>query len=119
MLATLTANTQNMKKAASEGFINATDLADYLTKKGVPFREAYKMVGQTVALCIKENKTLETLSLEEYKNVSPLIKEDVYQEISLKTCVEKRISQGGTGYSSVKKQIKDITSWLKEQKNLF
>ena len=110
---------KNCYNAAKKGFINATDLADYLTKKGIPFRAAYKMVGEVVANCIKDNKTLEDLSLDEYKNVSDLIEQDVYQEISLKTCVEKRISEGGTGFSSINKQIVDSKNWIKNQNKLY
>ena len=77
------------------------------------------MVGEVVANCIKDNKTLEDLSLDEYKNVSDLIEQDVYQEISLKTCVEKRISEGGTGFSSINKQIVDSKNWIKNQNKLY
>lgn len=105
MIGTMTVKKENMRAAAEKGFINATDLADYLTKKGEPFRSAYKTVGTIVAHCIKTGKTLETVSLCEYKSFSPLFEEDVYGEISLETCVKKRVSEGGTGPSSVEKQI--------------
>ena len=105
MIATMTANTQNMKRAAQAGFINATDLADYLVKKGLPFRSAYKISGQLVALCIQKNTVLEELPLDTYKEYSPLFEEDLYQDIDLVTCVEKRISEGGTSTGSVKQQI--------------
>ena len=105
MISTLTANRENMLKAAQKGFINATDLADYLVKKGMPFRSAYKISGQLVALCIRENTVLEELSLDVYKSYSPLFEQDLYPEIDLKTCVEKRISQGGTSVASVQAQI--------------
>ena len=105
MIATLTANTANMKRAAQTGFINATDLADYLVKKGLPFRSAYKISGQLVALCIANNTVLEELPLETYKKYSQLFEEDLYQDIDLTTCVEKRISEGGTSTASVKAQI--------------
>ena len=105
MIATLTANTANMKRAAQTGFINATDLADYLVKKGLPFRSAYKISGQLVALCIQQGTVLEELPLETYKQYSDLFAEDLYQDIDLVTCVEKRISEGGTSTASVKKQI--------------
>ena len=96
---------ENMKKAAQKGFINATDLADYLVKKGMPFRSAYKISGQLVALCIRENTVLEELSLDVYKSYSPLFEQALYPEIDLKTCVEKRISQGGTSVASGQAQI--------------
>ena len=96
---------ENMLAAAKKGFINATDLADYLVKKGLPFRSAYKLSGQIVAKCIAEGKVLEGLSLEEYKEFSPLFDEDLYGEIDLSTCVEKRISEGGTSKASIEAQI--------------
>ena len=105
MLATMTAKPENMKKAAQGGFINATDLADYLVKKGMPFRSAYKISGQIVAQCIREGLVLETLPLEEYRKHSELFAEDLYNDIDLLTCVEKRISEGGTSVSSVEAQI--------------
>ena len=105
MLATMTAKPENMKKAAQGGFINATDLADYLVKKGMPFRSAYKISGQIVAQCIREGLVLETLPLAEYQKYSELFAEDLYNDIDLLTCVEKRISEGGTSVSSVEAQI--------------
>ena len=105
MIETLTANTANMKLAAQKGFINATDLADYLVKKGLPFRSAYKISGQLVALCIQKGTVLEELTLEEYQTFSELFTEDLYDAIDLYKCVEKRISQGGTSVASVEAQI--------------
>ena len=105
MVSTMTANTDHMKKAAQTGFINATDLADYLAKKGLPFRSAYKISGSIVAHCIAEGTVLEDLPLKEYQKFSDLFDEDVYQEISLETCVRKRISEGGTSVASVEAQI--------------
>ena len=111
MVSTMKANTENMKKAAQKGFINATDLADYLVKKGLPFRSAYKISGQLVAQCIRENKVLEDLPLEAYKEYSDLFDNDLYDEIALETCVSKRISQGGTCVASVEDQI----NYVKQQ----
>ena len=105
MLATMTTRPDNMKKAAQGGFINATDLADYLVKKGMPFRSAYKISGQLVAKCIAEGCVLETLPLEAYRQYSDLFGEDLYQDIDLLTCVQKRISEGGTSVQSVEAQI--------------
>ena len=105
MIETMVANCENMKLAAQKGFINATDLADYLVKKGLPFRSAYKISGELVALCIRNNTVLEALPMETYKQFSPLFEEDLYHEIDLFTCVEKRISEGGTSVASVEKQI--------------
>ena len=105
MIETMTAKPENMKKAAQTGFINATDLADYLVKKGLHFRSAYKISGELVAKCIAEHTVLEELPLEVYKEFSDLFEEDLYHEIDLTTCVEKRISQGGTSVASVEAQI--------------
>ena len=112
MIRTMRAIPENMYAAAGKGFINATDLADYLVKKGLPFRTAYKIVGQTVARAIEEKKVLDELSLETLKEFSPLFEEDVYTEISLETCVSKRISAGGTGPQSVAAQIQFIEDYL-------
>ena len=113
MLKTLKALPENMLKAAQKGFINATDLADYLTKKGIPFRTAYKLVGQTVAYCIAEGKVLEEMSLQEYKEFHELFEEDVFEAISLRRCVESRISAGGTTRASAEEQIKYVEAFLK------
>ena len=112
MVATLKAKPENMKRAAQKGFINATDLADYLVKKGLPFRSAYKLSGQLVALCISQNTVLEDLPLSTYKEYSQLFEEDLYEDIDLLTCVEKRISQGGTSPASVKAQILAVKELL-------
>ena len=112
MLSTSTIKVENMKKAAEKGFINATDVADYLAKKGMPFRDAYKCSGQLVAVCISTNNTLNSLPLEEYKKISTLFENDIYETIDLKNCVEKRASQGGPSKKSVLNQIEEI-------KNIF
>jgi len=111
MVETLTAIPENMKKAAGEGFINATDLADWMVKQGLPFRSAYKIAGQLVARCMAEGKVLEDLPLEVYREYSALFTEDVYHAIDLNTCVATRISEGGTSIASVEAQI----SYVKEQ----
>ena len=108
MVDTMTANTANMKLAAQKGFINATDLADYLVKKGMPFRSAYKISGELVAYCIQNDTVLEDLPLETYKQYSDLFDKELYSQIDLLTCVEKRISEGGTCIASVKQQINYI-----------
>ena len=114
MLATMRVLPDNMRKAAGKGFINATDLADYLVKKGMPFRTAYKKVGEIVAFCIDNGLILETMPLEKYKEFDPTFGEDLFGEISLDTCVEKRISAGGTGPQSVEEQLKYITEFLND-----
>ena len=110
MLQTMKTRKDKMYKAAQEGFINATDLADYLTRKGMPFRAAYKLIGSLVAECIRTGQVLETVPLERYRELSDLFEQDVYEAIDLKTCVEKRISEGGTGKASVQAQIQYIRS---------
>ena len=112
MVATMTANEENMKKAAQKGFINATDLADYLVKKGLPFRSAYKISGQLVAYCIANNTVLEELPLETYQGYSELFADDLYADIDLTACVEKRISEGGTSVASVETQISYVKKML-------
>ena len=111
MIKSMKVLTENMLTASQKGFINATDLADYMVKKGMPFRSAYKIVGNIVSDCIKNGKVLEDLSLEEYKNYDQIFEQDVFGEINLNTCVEKRISLGGTSPKSVEEQI----VWIKEQ----
>ena len=105
MVYTMRVIKENMLKAANGGFINATDLADYLVKKGMPFRTAYKICGQIVADCISKGLVLDNYPIENYKSFSLLFEKDVYDEISLKTCVNKRISEGGTSVKSVEKQL--------------
>ena len=112
MISTMKANTANMKLAAQKGFINATDLADYLVKKGMPFRSAYKISGQLVAQCIRENTVLENLPMDVYKGYSDLFDSDLYEAIDLMVCVEKRISQGGTSVASVEAQIAYVKEML-------
>ena len=112
MVSTMTANREAMKKAAQKGFINATDLADYLVKKGLPFRSAYKISGQLVALCIEKDTVLDDLPLETYKSYSDLFDTDLYEEIALETCVNKRTSLGGTCVESVKSQIAYVKSQI-------
>ena len=117
MVATMTVHRDNMLTAAQKGFINATDLADYLTKKGMPFRTAYKLVGELVADCIAQGCVLEDLTLEQLQARSDLIASDVFEAISLTACVEKRISWGGTCVASVERQIASVRAFLKEMKD--
>ena len=112
MLATLKVLPDNMYAAAGKGFINATDLADYLTKKGMPFRSAYKTVGQIVAFCIDNGLVLENMTLDQYKQFDDTFENDLYGEISLETCVKKRISAGSTGPESVNAQIEYIKDFI-------
>ena len=114
MIDTMVPIKENMYQAAKKGYINATDMADYLAKKGMPFRSAYKIVGQIVGKCVKENKSFEDLSIDEYKEYSDLFGNDLYCEISLETCIKKRISKGSTGYESVKEQLDYVNKELKK-----
>lgn len=114
MIDTMTVRADNMEKAAQKGFINATDVADYLTKKGVPFRDAYKCSGALVAECIKQGKTLNELPLSEYKKFNNLFENDIYRETDIKNCAEKRTSYGGGSNQSVKIQISEIKPFLTE-----
>ena len=105
MIKTMTVLKENMRNAAAKGFINATDCADYLVGKGLPFRDAYKATGELVALCIDRDLTLETLPIEEYKKICPLFDEEVYKAINLEKCVADRLVPGGPSAESVEKQI--------------
>lgn len=111
MLDTMTVIPQNMRKAAAGGFINATDCADYLVKKGLPFRDAYKATGSLVALCIEKGETLETLPIEEYKEICDTFDEGVYEAISLEKCVKERSPYGGP--ANVLNAVKEVRELIK------
>ena len=112
MVDTLTVKNRNMQKAAAGGFINATDCADYLVKKGLPFRDAYMIVGRLVHMCIKTGETLDTLPLKDFQSVSGAFGPDVYQALELKTCVGGRKVYGGPAPDSVKTQIEHIKEFV-------
>ena len=112
MVDTMTVLPQNMRAAASKGFLNATDCADYLTKKGMPFRDSYKISGKLVYLCTEKNCTLEDLSLTELKKLSPLFAPDVYEAIRLDTCVSQRKSYGGPAVEQTSMQIAAIEHFI-------
>ncbi len=115
MVRTMRVLPENMRAAAAEGFINATDCADYLVRKGLPFRSAYKITGQLVAECISRGTTLEKLPLDEYRAHSELFDEDLYEEIDMNTCAQKRTSMGGTSTGSVMTQIGIVREFLKNE----
>ena len=115
MLDTMTVRTDNMRKAAGHGFINATDCADYLTKKGMPFRDAYTVTGKLVAACTAQGKTLEELTLEELKAVSELFEADVYDALNLENCMALRGSYGGPAVSETARQIGEIEQFIQER----
>ena len=116
MFATMRVNTQAMRRAAAQGFINATDCADYLVKRGMAFRDAYKVSGKLVAYCIKENTTLEELPLDVFKEFSDTFEEDVYDAIDLDNCVNRRTAYGGPSPDSVKHQIEILNEFIKSNK---
>lgn len=119
MLDTMTVKKDNMKKGAALGFTNATDVADYLVKKDLPFRKAHEIVGEIVLYCIKENSAIDDLSLEKLKEFSELFEEDIYGAISLITCVEERKVIGGPSSSSVKLQLEVLYKSIKGYKNIL
>lgn len=116
MLATATVKADKLRKAASGGFINATDCADYLVKKGMPFRDAYKISGRLVAYCIEHGTDFETLPLETYQEFSPLFAQDVYKAVNLENCVNGRLAYGGPSEKSVLHQIDLIRNKIQELK---
>ncbi|MEI6131235.1 MAG: argininosuccinate lyase [Bacillota bacterium] len=116
MLSTLTFRSENMYRAAQGGFTNATDVADYLVKKGIPFRDSHEIIGKMVLYCIEKSKALDELSIEEFTQFSPLIGEDIYSEISLEKCVSGRSLTGGPAASSVLAQIASAEEFLKNVK---
>ena len=112
MLSTLRVLPENMRRAAGSGFINATDCADYLTKRGLPFRDAYTVVGRLVSLCGERGKLLEELTLEELREVSPLFEEDVYEALRLEACMGQRKSLGGPAVEETMRQISDLEQFI-------
>ena len=114
MVETMTVKTENMRHAAASGFINATDCADYLVGKGLPFRDAYKCTGELVALCIKEGLTLETLPLEKYQAVCDLFDDGVYEAINLERCVSQRTCIGAPAPENVEKRADEVLGMLKK-----
>lgn len=113
MFRTMTVLKDNMRKAAAKGFINATDCADYLVKKGMPFRDAYKITGTLVARCIELDTTLEDLDIKEYKKLTNVFDEDVYKAINLETCVMQRNVDGGPAPEAVARQIEQLKAELR------
>ncbi len=114
MIQTMKVLPENMRAAANKGFINATDCADYLTKKGMPFRDAYTTVGNLVYHCTEQGKTLEDMTLEEFKTISPLFEEDVFAALNMENCAGQRKSFGGPAVSETTRQIKYIETFIAE-----
>ena len=114
MIDTMKFNKPVMEASARNGFTNATDAADYLVNHGVPFRDAHGIIGQLVLLCLEKNIALDDLPLGEYQKISPVFKEDIYDAISLKTCVEKRNTIGAPGPEAMKKIIASNEMYLQQ-----
>lgn len=114
MLATMKFNNKRMEESAKKGFTNATDAADYLVNHGVTFRDAHAIVGQLVLFCIDKGISLDDMTLEEYKAVSPVFEEDIFEKISIKTCVEKRNTKGAPGRDAMKEIIKANEKYLSD-----
>ena len=118
MIETMTVHPENMRRAAGRGFINATDCADYLTKKGMPFRDAYTAVGNLVYYCQEQGKTLEELTLEELQRTSPLFETDVYEALNLENCAMSRASFGGPAKAEAERQIREIEAFIQTRENV-
>ena len=114
MLSTMKFQKERMKKSAANGFTNATDAADYLVNRGVPFRDAHGIVGQLVLYCIGKNIALDDMTLEEFKAISPVFEQDIYEAISLKTCVEKRVTTGAPGKEAMEQVIRQYEEYLRQ-----
>ena len=114
MISTMQFNKKNMEESAKNGFTNATDAADYLVNHGVPFRDAHGIVGRLVLTCIDKGISLDELPLEEYKAISPVFEQDIYEAISMKTCVEKRMTIGAPGSEVMKKVIAENRKYLEQ-----
>ena len=115
MIAKMTVNAEKMREGADRGYSNATDLADYLARKGVPFREAHHIVGSMVNYCIKHGKKLDELTMDEYKQFNDKIEEDIRQDIALEACVKARTSYGGTAPEAVRTQLEETRRVLREE----
>lgn len=116
MLATLQFKKDVMERSARNGFTNATDAADYLVNHGVPFRDAHGIVGRLVLFCLEKGISLDEMTLDEYKNISPVFEEDIYEAISLKTCVEKRVMKGAPGPAVMKETVEENKRFLEEER---
>ena len=119
MIKAMRVNKDKMLLATKEDFSNATDMADYLVKKGLPFRDAHEVAGKSVSYCIEQDKWLMDLTLEEFKQFSPLFDEDILEEIKVETCVANRNSYGGTSYIQVEQSLKNATEIMKKQQNVL
>ena len=114
MLDTMKFNKAVMEESAKKGFTNATDAADYLVNHGVPFRDAHGIIGRLVLYCIEQNKAIEELSLEELKTISPVFENDIYEAVSMETCVNKRLTLGAPGKAAMEQVIALNEKWMEE-----
>ena len=114
MLDTMKFCKENMAESAKKGFTNATDAADYLVNHGVPFRDAHGIIGRLVLYCIEKDKAIDELSLEELKAINPVFEEDIYEAVSMETCVNKRLTLGAPGEEAMKRVIEENHIWLQE-----
>ena len=117
MVSTMTVLEKNMEKSAKNGFTNATDAADYLVNHGVPFRDAHGIVGQLVLFCIEKGISLDDMTLEQYKEICPVFDQDIYDAISMKTCVEKRNTIGAPGQEAMEKVLAINEAYLTSLKS--
>lgn len=114
MLTTMKFNKERMEASAKNGFTNATDAADYLVNHGVPFRDAHGIVGQMVLYCIEKNIAIDDMSFEELKTISPVFEQDIFEAVSMQTCVEKRLTIGAPGQKAMQKVIAVHKEYLKQ-----
>jgi argininosuccinate lyase len=112
MLRSMRFHPKKMAKSAMQGFTNATDAADYLVLKGLPFRDAHEVIGKLVLTCLAQHKSLDELSLEEFHNASPLFETDIYSAISLEACVQRRNTMGAPGFMAMKEYIHECKEYL-------
>jgi argininosuccinate lyase len=114
MISTMQSRPDNMLKATREGFLNATDVADYLARKGIPFRETHEVAAKIVAFCYSQSRIIDELSIDEFKTFHPLFEKDVYEAINIKNVVNRRNSYGGTSTEAVKIQLEEIKKSLQK-----
>ena len=119
MVATMRFNKQAMEESAAHGFTNATDAADYLVGKGVPFRDAHGIIGRLVLYCLEKGVAIDALSMEEFKKISPVFEEDIYEAVSLKTCVERRLTIGAPGMEAMQTVIAINKAYLEKEGELI
>jgi argininosuccinate lyase len=115
MLATMTVRKESMYKAASSGFTNATDAADYLVKKGMAFRDAHEVIGKLVLYCVENSTSLEELSLKDYQDIDPIFEKDIYEAISLQTCVNERQVKGGPSSKAIATHLEAAKAFLNKK----